>query len=66
MVVWRPGGVVVKEEAGAYALDSFDRRWHPVIREAIAYREGRRRDRSVRVRDAADFALAVVEDASLR
>ena len=57
---------MAKEEAGAYALDTFDPRWHPVIREAIAYRQGRPRDRSVHVRDAADFALAVVEDASLR
>jgi hypothetical protein len=60
------GGVLAKEEAGAYALDTFDRRWHPVIREAVAYRTGRPRDRSVPWRDAARFALEVVEDASLR
>jgi hypothetical protein len=60
------GGVVAKEEAGAYALDTVDRRWHPLIREAIAYREGRPRDRSVRWHDTARFALEVVEDASLR
>jgi hypothetical protein len=60
------GGVVAKEEAGAYALDRFARRWHPLIREAIAYREGRPPDRSVHVRDAARFALEVVEDAPLR
>jgi hypothetical protein len=60
------GGVVAKEEAGAYALDTFDRRWHPVIREALAYRAGRPRDPSVEQRDAACFALAVVEDASRR
>jgi hypothetical protein len=60
------GGVVAKEEAGAYALDTFDRRWHPLVREGIAYREGRPRDRSVRWRDTADFTLEVVADASLR
>ena len=57
------GEVVAKEEAGTYALDTFDRRWHPLIREAVAYREGRPRDRSVRWRDTARFALEVVEDA---
>jgi hypothetical protein len=60
------GGVLAKEEAGAYALDTFDRRWHPVIRAAIAYRVRCRRHRSAPWRDAARFALAVVEDASLR
>jgi len=60
------GEVVAKEEAGTYALDTFDGRWHPLIREAIAYREGRPCDRSVRSQDAAEFALVVVEDASLR
>jgi hypothetical protein len=60
------GEVVAKEEAGAYALDAFDRRWHPLIRDAIAYRERRPRDRSVPWRDTAEFALTVVEDAARR
>jgi hypothetical protein len=60
------GEVVAKEEAGAYALDTFEGRWHPLIREAIAYREGRPRDRTVRWRDTAEFALTVVEDALCR
>jgi hypothetical protein len=60
------GGVVAKEEAGAYALDTFDRRWHPLIREAVGYREGRPRDRCVRWRHTGRFALEVVEDASAR
>jgi len=56
------GGLVAKEDAGAYALDTFDRRWHPLIREAVAYREGRPRDGAVDWRDAGRFALEVVED----
>jgi hypothetical protein len=57
------GEVVAKEAAGVYALDTFDSRWHPLIREAIAYREGRPRDRSVRWQDVPAFVLEVVEDA---
>jgi len=57
------GEVVAKEEAGTYALDTFDRRWHPLIREAVAYREGRARDRSIHWRDTGRFTLEVVEDA---
>ena len=68
------GDVVAKEEAGAYALDTFDRRWHPLIHEAVAYRLGHPadpafrdpRDPRVRLRQTARFALAVVEDALLR
>jgi hypothetical protein len=56
------GGVVAKEDAGTYALDTFDRRWHPLIREAVAYRNGLPRDPSVDWRDAGRFALDVVED----
>ena len=58
------GDVVAKEEAGAYALDTFDRRWHPLIREAIAYREGRARDPAVRWQDVPEFVLEVVDDAA--
>ena len=32
------GGVVSKEAAGEYALETFDASWHPIIREALAYR----------------------------
>ncbi len=65
------GEVLAKEEAGAYALDTFDRRWHPLIREALAYRDGRRtdpafRDPEVRQQQTGRFALDVVEDALLR
>lgn len=31
------GGVLSKEAAGEYALETFDTRWHPVIREGLAY-----------------------------
>ena len=31
------GEVVSKEAAGEYSLDAFDVRWHPVIREGLAY-----------------------------
>ncbi len=58
------GDVVAKEEAGTYALDTFDRRWHPLIREAIAYRDGRPPDGSVHWRDAGRFTLEVVEAAT--
>jgi hypothetical protein len=57
------GEVVAKEEAGTYALDIFDHRWHPLIREAVAYREGRPRRGSVDWRDAGRFTLEVVDDA---
>ena len=62
------GEVVSKEQAGRYALDRFDARWHPLIEEALAYRRGeasadpyrslfRRRD------DTAAFVRAVIESA---
>jgi hypothetical protein len=65
------GDVVAKEDAGAYALDTFDRRWHPVIREAVAYRLGHRADPAfadpvVRREQTARFALEVVDDARRR
>ncbi|HSS10310.1 MAG TPA: aminoglycoside adenylyltransferase domain-containing protein [Acidimicrobiales bacterium] len=31
------GEIVSKELAGEYALDTFDRAWHPLIRDALAY-----------------------------
>lgn len=31
------GDIVSKEAAGEYALATFDRRWHPLIHEALAY-----------------------------
>lgn len=34
------GDVLSKEETGEYALDVFDDRWHPLIRDGLAYRRG--------------------------
>ncbi|MGA4989487.1 nucleotidyltransferase domain-containing protein [Nonomuraea bangladeshensis] len=34
------GEVISKEEAGAYALDTFDTRWHPLLQLALAHRRG--------------------------
>src|SRR4051812_40987559 len=34
------GEVISKEAAAAYALDTFDARWRPLIRLALAYRLG--------------------------
>lgn len=31
------GEIISKEAAGEYALEVFDRRWHPLIREGLAY-----------------------------
>jgi hypothetical protein len=37
----REGEIVTKTQAGEYALTCLEERWHPVIREALAIREGR-------------------------
>ncbi|MEU4509278.1 nucleotidyltransferase domain-containing protein [Nonomuraea wenchangensis] len=34
------GEVISKEAAGAYALDTFDARWHPLLQLALAHRRG--------------------------
>lgn len=34
------GAIATKEQAGEYALDVFDPRWHPVVRAALAYWRG--------------------------
>jgi hypothetical protein len=34
------GEVISKERAGEYALDVFDRRWHPIINEGLNYWRG--------------------------
>ena len=62
-------GVISKEAAGEYALDTFGAAWHPLLREALAYwreeppPDDRFRDPAVRAGVAAEFVLAVVEDA---
>jgi hypothetical protein len=62
------GDVVAKEAAGEYARATFGERWHPIVDEALAYRHDRpvrdpELDGAVRARQAAEFALAVVDDA---
>jgi ribosomal protein S18 acetylase RimI-like enzyme len=59
------GEVVSKEAAGEHALATFDERWHPVVREGLAYWRGepvadpRFADREVRWHETAGFVLEV-------
>jgi hypothetical protein len=60
------GDIVSKEEAGEYALATFDRRWRPLIEEALAYwrgelRAGPFRPARRRRRAAARFVLEVAD-----
>ena len=56
----RTGRVISKEAAGEYALDTFDRCWHPVILAALSLRDGTPIPTSPR--DAAEFMLHVIDD----
>jgi hypothetical protein len=38
------GGIASKETAGEYALDTFGREWHPIIREGLGYWRGESAD----------------------
>ena len=67
------GEVVSKEAAGEYALGAFDRRWHPLVADALAYRRGQPPPPSdpaapggapERVRATARFVLEVVRSAA--
>ncbi|MEW9533867.1 aminoglycoside adenylyltransferase domain-containing protein [Microbispora sp. NPDC049125] len=63
------GEVVSKEAAGEYALDVFPARWHPIVREGLAYWRGEPADpafsdHDVRRRRTAEFVLEVVADAA--
>lgn len=62
------GDIISKEEAGDYALDIFDVRWHPLIRQGLAFRrreragsDGRHARESVRA--TAEFVLEVIRSA---
>ncbi len=62
------GEIATKERAGSYALETFAPRWHPLIRDALAYRRAERepayRPRAQeRRRDAAAFVQTVVASA---
>ena len=58
------GAVISKEQAGEYALDVFDARWHPLVRDALAYWRGEGsafRPAGRSRQDTADFVAMVVE-----
>ncbi|MGZ4684098.1 MAG: aminoglycoside adenylyltransferase domain-containing protein [Acidimicrobiales bacterium] len=62
------GEVISKEAAGKYALDTFDRSFHPVITEALAYRRGEplvvaAGDAPTRLRRTCELVLEVVRSA---
>jgi hypothetical protein len=59
------GEIISKEAAGQYALDTFDRRWSPLIRAALAYRLGDPvPEVADRVRLTGEFALEVIAAAT--
>ncbi len=63
------GEIATKEQAGSYALETFAARWHPLIRDALAFRRGERDgtyDASPRERrrETAAFVISVVESAN--
>lgn len=60
------GEVISKEEAGHYALATFDREWHPIVEDGLAFRANRELDptlgsRAARLTRAAEFVLHVAE-----
>lgn len=62
------GGIVSKEGAGEYALQCFATRWHPIVREALAYWREEPADPAfaplqLRTETTARFVLHVVEAA---
>jgi hypothetical protein len=63
------GEVISKEAAGEYALAVFDSRWHPIIEEGLAYRQGKPMDpclggAGARLRRGAEFVLDVAASAA--
>jgi Domain of unknown function (DUF4111) len=64
------GSIVTKEAAAEYALETFDREWHPLIEEALGFWRGRAplpayRHRPIRLRrDASEFVGAVIDAAN--
>lgn len=58
------GDVISKEAAGEYAREAFDRAWHPLIDEALAFWRGEGRIRvHEHARTTGEFVLHVVEAA---
>lgn len=66
------GEVVSKEAAGEHALEAFDERWHPIVREGLAYWRGRPSPspgvggRSTRWSETGEFVLEVVRSSGPR
>jgi len=64
------GEVISKEAAAQYALDTFGDRWRPLLRAALAQRDGRPAPDSPTpgglIRMAGEFTLEVVADAEKR
>lgn len=62
------GEVISKEAAGEYALDTFDREWHPTIRDGLAFQRGEpgrsREPRWQRVAATGAFVAEVVRAAN--
>jgi Domain of unknown function (DUF4111) len=64
------GKITTKESAGEYALEVFDRRWHPLIKDALAFWRGHpaprtyRRHPIRRQRDASRFVEVVIDAAN--
>jgi len=64
------GEITTKEAAGQYALDTFDRKWHPLIGDALALWRGRptpttyARKPISRQRDASRFVTTVIDAAN--
>jgi hypothetical protein len=65
------GKITTKEGAAEYALEAFDRGWHPLIKDALAFWRNRPAPATYRLRpirrrrDASSFVAMVVDQANL-
>jgi hypothetical protein len=65
----RTSEIATKEHAAEYAMDAFGTRWHPILREGLAFWRGsapvaRYRNPTRRRRDAAEFVITVIDSAN--
>ncbi len=60
------GDVVSEEAAGEWALEVFASRWHPIIRQALAYRR-HEPDTGIGgdLRECGEFVVEVIDTATL-
>jgi hypothetical protein len=61
--------IISKESAGRYALRTFSKRWHPIIRDALAYwggSQGSHMSPFHRQREATRFVERVIADANVK